>query len=111
MKKREIYCEECVGLIKNREELVVTRMFYYVLPYHDDCYARALKGYKTAFVNNTPLNGKAATFAAILVLVASLVIFIFSEDIILVITMAILTAFTGGLRLASWLMYERHLDE
>jgi hypothetical protein len=111
MSKNEIYCEECVGLIKNREELVVTRMFYYVLPYHDHCYARALKGYKTAFVNNTPLNGKAANFSAIFVLIASLVIWLFSNDIILNITMVILTVFMCGLRLVSWTLYERHLEK
>ncbi|OZM56340.1 hypothetical protein CIB95_13075 [Lottiidibacillus patelloidae] len=111
MKKREIYCEQCVGLIKIREDLVVASFLYYVLPYHEHCYAKALKGFKTPFLSNQPINGKMANLVSVLVFFTSLFIILFMSDIILKITAAIMGVYTIGFRLISWFLYERHLEK
>ena len=41
---KHVYCEKCVGEIEFRGDLVTTTILFDVVPYHEDCYAKDLKG-------------------------------------------------------------------
>jgi hypothetical protein len=80
-----------------------------VIPYHEDCYAKDLKGVKTLFLNNQPVNGFSGNllaFFALLVLIVSLFI---KEDTMIFLT--IFMVFPILYRLYSYLVYERHIEK
>jgi len=55
--KKTIYCQRCVGEITDKDDLVVTNNFLYIVPYHEECFSKELKGLSTIFIGNSPING------------------------------------------------------
>jgi hypothetical protein len=61
-----VYCEKCGREIKFAGDLVTTTFMFQVVPYHEDCFAKDLKGLRTFFVSNNPINGIAGNITVIL---------------------------------------------
>lgn len=103
--KKIIYCEKCVGEIKSRDDLVVTNKFIYIVPYHEKCFSKELKGISTIFVGNKPINGTSGNVSTILAVILGIVV-LFIEELrfFSVVSLLILCV-----RLYSWIQYERHL--
>lgn len=104
---KSIYCDRCAGEIKYKEDLVTATSLFQVAPYHEECYAKDLKGVNTLFVNNQPINGLSGNFIAITSFIFALILLFIAEgvekwaSIVLLIPIAY--------RLFSYLYYERHL--
>ncbi len=80
-----------------------------MIPYHEDCYAKDLKGVKTLFLNNQPINGfsgNVLAFFAIIVLIVSL----FMKDNTMLF-LAVFMVFPILYRLYSYIVYERHIEK
>lgn len=58
-KNNYILCRECGYPIKTRDDLVTAFRWLVVKPMHAACYAKSLRGFRTIFMNNYPLNGAA----------------------------------------------------
>ncbi len=108
MRKEKVYCEECSLQIEYKEDLVVSTFFFFVVPYHDSCYSKSLKGCQTAFVSNVPINGFSGTIKAICALIGSLILFLLNDDTLRF--FAIILLIFSGLRVFSWFSFERHLE-
>lgn len=103
--KKIIYCEKCVGEIKSRDDLVVTNKCIYIVPYHEKCFSKELKGVSTIFVGNEPINGTSSNiFTVLAVILGIVVLFIQELRFLSVVSLLILCV-----RLYSWIQYERHL--
>lgn len=106
--KKTIYCEECSGVIHNKEDLVVAQFRMDVIPFHEDCYARELKGPKAIYIRNKPINGVSGNFSTFMFFLLGLGILIFGVGDIKY--FSIVTINPIGIRLYSYIMFERHLD-
>lgn len=84
-------------------------MFFEVIPYHEDCYAKDLKGVKTLFLNNQPINGFSGNILAFFALIILVVSFFLKEDTM--IFLAIFMVFPILYRLYSFVVYERHIEK
>ncbi|AYC28623.1 hypothetical protein [Paenisporosarcina cavernae] len=58
--KKGVYCDYCKREIKIRPDLVTATVLGEVVPYHEDCFAKNLKGMRSFFVSNQPINGTAS---------------------------------------------------
>lgn len=104
MAKQMVICEKCSGEIENRDDLVTAILLYFVVPYHEECYASDLKGAKTFFLDNQPLNGFSGNFIFILsIIIAFLWIFIADSK-----WYSIIALLPIGYRIYSYLIYEIH---
>jgi hypothetical protein len=72
-----VYCEKCGREIKFTGELVTTTFMFKVVPYHEDCYAKDLKGLLTFFVSNNPINGISGNITAVLSIIIGIFDLIF----------------------------------
>ena len=105
MEEVTIICEECNGEITSRDDLFVTNMFYYIVPYHGECFSKEMKGLSTLFVGDLPINGTAGNLITILaVILGIIVLFIPGLRYFFAISLLFL-----GIRAYSWLRYERYL--
>jgi hypothetical protein len=103
--KKKVYCEKCAVEIISKNDLVVTNSFLSVVAYHEKCFSKELKGLSTLSVGNAPINGTASNVGtAIGVVIGVIVMFIPGLRYI-----ALVSLLTIGIRLYSWLQYERHL--
>lgn len=107
MEKREVYCEACNREIKSRHELVITTIFFSLVCYHDACFSKSIKGFKTLFVSNSPINGVAGTTYSIFLFLVAVLFFIFSPIYNI---LAILMLIVPTYRVLAWFMYERYLE-
>ncbi|WP_138419741.1 hypothetical protein [Aquibacillus sediminis] len=105
---KSVYCEKCHGEITFRGDLVTATFLLEVLPYHVDCYAKDLKGAKTLFLDNQPLNGFSGTFLAIVSLLVAIGWSIVADGAFK--WGALLALIPVGYRLYSYLTYERFLE-
>lgn len=106
--KKIIYCEECSGVIDNKEDLVTAQLRQDVFPYHEECYARGLKGAKALYLRNKPINGFSGNFTALMFFMLGLGFLIFGVGDIKY--FSLLTLISLAIRLYSYIMFERHLD-
>ncbi|QOR65023.1 hypothetical protein IM538_14375 [Cytobacillus suaedae] len=107
MEKQEVYCEACNREIKSKQELVVTTSFFSLVCYHNACFSKSIKGFKSLFVSNSPINGIAGTTYAIFLFLVAILFFIFSPIYNI---LAILLLVVPLYRVLGWFMYERHLE-
>lgn len=106
---KTVYCEECSGIINSRNDLVTANLIFDVAPYHEDCYARGLKGMKTLILSNKPINGFAGNFSTFMFILLGLGLVIFADGSAKY--ASIVTLFPIGYRVFSYLTYERHLKK
>lgn len=84
-------------------------MFFEVIPYHEDCYAKDLKGVKTLFLNNQPINGFSGNVLVFFALILFIVSFFIKDDTM--VFLAIFMTFPILYRLYSFIVYERHIEK
>lgn len=108
MGKKEIYCEKCSGQINDREELVTSTVFFFVAPFHEQCFSKSLKGWQTIYLGNVPINGLSGNIRALVALIAAIILFLTTNGTYTLIS--ILLLIVPILRLYSWLAYERYVD-
>ena len=104
-----VTCDKCLKEIKIRGDLVTATMFFEVIPYHEDCYANDLKGAKTLFLNNQPINGFSGNFLAFLAIIICIVSFFIEDETM--IFLLILSLVPIIYRLYSFVIYKRHLEK
>lgn len=105
---KEIYCDSCSKQIKVRDDLITATILLEVVPFHEGCYGSNIKGAKTLFVSNEPVNGFAGTFFAVISLILALLWGIFAEGTMKMI--ALIAIVPVLYRIYSFLKYERHLE-
>ena len=69
---KAVYCEKCSSEIKFRGDLVTTTLIFLIVAYHEDCYAKDLKGFRGIFLNNQILNGFSGNFLFITAVLVSI---------------------------------------
>ncbi|HLR70624.1 MAG TPA: hypothetical protein VK085_04245 [Pseudogracilibacillus sp.] len=106
--KKEIYCEECSGKIHSKEDLITAQFKLDIIPLHEECYAHGLKGVKSLYLKNKPVNGFSGNASAFMFAVLGLSFLIFGEGDLKYV--AIFTLIPLSIRLFSYLKFERHLD-
>ncbi|WP_409252718.1 hypothetical protein V1502_01980 [Bacillus sp. SCS-153A] len=106
---KEIYCDFCQKQIKVRDDLITATLMYEVVPYHERCYASNIKGAKTLFISNEPINGFAATFYIVLTVILAIIWAIFAESSMK--AASLLMLIPVGYRIYSYIRYERHLEK
>ncbi|WP_088073044.1 hypothetical protein [Gottfriedia luciferensis] len=104
-----VYCDKCLKEIRIRGDLVTTTMFFQVVPYHEDCYAKDLKGAKTFFLSNQPINGFSGNFLSFLAILICISTFFINDETM--IYLFFFTLFPIIYRLYSYFIYERHLEK
>lgn len=109
MTKKVIYCEKCVGEIEHREDLVTSTSFLTIVPYHEKCYAKDLKGFKTISLSNYPINGITSNVATIIIFILGIIWLIVAEDLEKWVSILFLVPVIY--RLYSYIVFERHLDK
>lgn len=102
---KTIRCERCNGVIEYRSDVVITTSFLNVVSYHDRCFSQEVKGMKTIFVNNTPINGTASNFGTVVIGIFFL-IFLFSSETRLASLILLIPILV---RAYAWFNIERHL--
>lgn len=80
-----------------------------MIPYHEDCYAKDLKGAKTLFLNNQPVNGFSGNLLAFFALIVLIVSLFIKEDMMIFLT--IFMVFPILYRVYSYIVYERHIEK
>lgn len=103
---KTIYCAKCEGEIKRRDDLVTSTLVFEVIPYHEDCYARDLKGATTFYLANQPLNGFSWNVVFLLSVIFALWILLAENVFKELLLLAIIPI---GYRMYSYFFYERHL--
>lgn len=104
-----MHCEKCLGEIELRDDLVTATMLFSVVPYHEDCYAKDLKGAKTLFLNNQPINGFSGNFMTLFAFVVGIWLVIFADGGMKLYSVLFLIAVFY--RLYSFYTFERHLEK
>ncbi|WP_096153438.1 hypothetical protein [Bacillus sp. FJAT-45066] len=110
-KKKEIYCEHCSGVIKDKYDLIVGVNFFTPIAIHNDCFLRSINGSRGLFLADQPLNGFWSNVFAVFVIAffaIGLILFSFGHltDFWYFIFIPIITIVY---RLMSYLNFERHL--
>jgi hypothetical protein len=106
---QSIYCDKCLKEIKVRGDLVIATSFFEVFPYHEDCYAKNIKGAATVLLNNQPLNGFSGNFLAIVGFILLIVSLFVKDD--LMILVSIISTIPIIYRAYSYFVFERHLEK
>ncbi|WLD94612.1 hypothetical protein [Alkalihalobacillus sp. AL-G] len=106
---KPVYCDKCHGEINNREDLVTATMFVSVVPYHESCYSKDLKGAKTFFLANQPINGFSGNFGVVVAALFGFGLLVFAEGGTRFTSVIFLLAVFY--RLYSYIAYERHLEK
>ncbi|WP_407270210.1 hypothetical protein [Radiobacillus sp. PE A8.2] len=109
MTDRTVYCTKCLKEIRVRDDLVTATSFFIVDPYHTACYAEDLKGAKTLFLSNEPINGFAGNFVTIVALLAFIVILLIYDSPFKWLSAAALIVV--GYRIYSYIVFERHIEK
>jgi hypothetical protein len=104
MSEQMVICEKCAGAIKNRDDLVTAVLIYAIVPYHEKCYANDLKGAKSFFLDNQPLNGFSGNFIFILSIIIAFLWLLFGDSK----WYALIALLPIGYRLYSYFVYEIH---
>lgn len=75
--------------------------------FHDECYAKSLKGTETVFISNSPINGASGNFVAGLTAIVG-IIFLLTTPIYFYFVLVFFLPLV--VRLYSWFRFERHLE-
>jgi len=106
---KAIICEHCSQEITYKEDLVTANYFIFIFPYHANCYARGLKGAKTFFLGNHPINGFSGNLSAVASFIAILMLLTMLPGIAKI--LAIFPAIPVIARLLAYVLYERHVPD
>ncbi|MYL32065.1 hypothetical protein GLW08_04750 [Pontibacillus yanchengensis] len=106
---KPIYCDKCKKEIRVREDLVTATMVIEVVPYHEACYAKDLKGAKTFFLDNQPINGFSGNVGIFFVMILAFFWLLFADGASK--AASLLALIPIGYRLYSYLTYERHVEK
>lgn len=106
---KQIYCEECSCTIDSKDDLIITSKFFIPVAYHRACYAEVLKGLKTFFVDNVPINGAAATLTSFFSVIIWALFMLTSMEYKILWTILFLTL--PIYRLLAWYLFERHVPD
>lgn len=111
-KPSPITCWECGEPIESREDLITSWRWLAVRPFHSPCYAKTLKGFRTIFTYNYPINGFSGNFAAVVGVVFGFYFapYLFTKGIVVGALWLILAFLAPVARVYSWWRYERHLS-
>lgn len=104
-----VYCEKCGREIKFTGELVTTTFMFKVVPYHEDCYAKDLKGLRTFFVSNNPINGISGNITAVVSIIIGIFALLFLDGFTKFI--GLLAFVAVGYRLYSYIQFEKKLPD
>lgn len=106
---KEIYCDFCQKQIKVRDDLITSTMVLEAVPFHERCYGSNIKGARTLFLSNEPINGLAGNVTAVISLILAVLWPIFAEGVM---KWAFLLALVPvGYRIYSYVKFERHLEK
>lgn len=108
MKHTKVICEKCNGEVVSSADLVTDTYVVGVVAYHERCYVQDIKGGRSFFLSNVPLNGFASNLTTIFTIIIALLLAIFADSERVIALLAIIPL---GYRLYSYLVYERHLKE
>jgi hypothetical protein len=103
-----VICKKCSRLIEKRDELITSTYLFEVVPYHEECFAKDIKGAKSLLVSNQPLNGFSGNIWTIFSIITALVLLIFAGEQKFLSVFVILPAIY---RLYSYFTFERLLDK
>ncbi|CQR45818.1 hypothetical protein BN1058_00056 [Paraliobacillus sp. PM-2] len=106
---KAIYCDKCINEIKVRDDLVTATYVFVVVPYHEECYAKDLKGAKTFFLDNQPLNGFSGNLFFLFSIILAIIWCFIAEPSLKWLSLFAITPI--GYRLYSYLIYERHIEK
>ncbi|MBP0726420.1 hypothetical protein J5Y03_14765 [Bacillus sp. RG28] len=104
---KTIYFDKCLREITVRNDLVTAILFFEVVPYHENCYAKDLKGVKTLFLDNQPINGFSGNFVTLLAILFCIGCFFYEPMKYLSIIAIIQIIY----RLYSYFVFERHIEK
>lgn len=105
---KTIYCDKCAKEIKVRDDLVTSTLIFDVVPYHEDCYAKDLKGAKTIFLDNQPLNGLSGNLVIFISMILAIVWFLITKNPLK--WLSLIAIIPIGYRFCSYFFYERHIE-
>jgi hypothetical protein len=98
--KKIIYCKECVGEIKNIEDLVVINRFISLRPYHEKCIPQFSRRNSIVFRGSRPLG------VIKILVILPLIVGIFVKELWYLSFITIIALLYIFL---SWFIYERYL--
>ena len=104
-----VYCEKCEREIKFTGDLVTTIFMFQVVPYHEDCYAKDLKGMRGFFVSNNPINGISGNISAVLSIIIGIFAVLFLDGFTKF--LGLLSLVSVGYRLYSYIRFEKRLPD
>ncbi|QDP41173.1 hypothetical protein [Radiobacillus deserti] len=104
---KTIYCDKCLKEIKVRDDLVTSTLLFEVIPYHEDCYTKDLKGIKTLFLDNQPLNGFSGNVLFFLAIIIAIGWIVIAEGSLK--WLSLLAIVPIGYRLYSYYNFERYI--
>lgn len=55
--RKDVVCVDCFEKVESRDDLVTSFRWLSVKPFHAACYAKSIRGLRSFFVNNYPING------------------------------------------------------
>ncbi len=106
---KTIHCEKCLKEIRIRGDLVTAISFFEVIPYHEDCYARDLKGAKTLILSNQPINSISGNFISLMAIAILIVSLFVREETMWFIS--IISIIPIVYRAYSFFVFERYLEK
>lgn len=107
--RKTIYCDKCLRPIKVRGDLVTASLLFEVVSYHEECYAKDLKGVKKFFLDNQPINGFSGNIGVIFITILSIIWLLIAEGGSKFI--ALLGFMPRIYRLYSYVTIERHIEK
>ncbi len=107
--RKIVVCEHCSREIERKSDLVTALFIFFIAPYHAHCYAEKFKGIKTFFLGTKPINSLVGNFITVILCLIGLALFIFATSTLKWI--GLLAFIPLGIRLLSYIWYERHLSE
>lgn len=109
MSKKPIICEVCQKVINDPDDLITASTLFSVKPYHEYCYGHDVRGTKSIFLANHPLNGTSGTVSYLLIFLLTLLLFFYTESFIKYIVLAYLILETS-FRIYAYIVYIRKFN-
>lgn len=103
-----VVCEHCAREIEHKGDLVTALFIFFIAPYHAYCYKEKFRGIKTFFLGTKPINSLAGNLFTIAFCLVGLALFVFATSTLKWI--GLLAFVPLGIRLLSYVWYERHLS-
>lgn len=105
--RKTVKCARCKEEIEHREDLVASLIIFFLLPFHEHCYAKELKKYIWIRLPSIPINGNAWTANAFFGGLFGILMLLFAEGDMK--WFGLLLIYPTIFRTLSYVLYERHL--